>query len=66
MCWHLNTRHKSGPVTTDLTTTVVHSYKLLINDVKPQLLRSLTHPFLLWITHTYIIGRNSNRIFIWL
>jgi len=28
------TRLESGPVTADLTTTVVHSYKLLINDVK--------------------------------
>jgi len=26
---------ESGPVTTDLTTTVVHSSELLINDVKP-------------------------------
>jgi len=26
---------ESGPVTADLTTTVVHSYKLLINEVKP-------------------------------
>jgi len=25
---------ESGPVTADLTTTVVHIYKLLINDVK--------------------------------
>jgi len=25
----------TGAVTTDLTTTVVHNYKLLINDVKP-------------------------------
>jgi len=25
----------SGPVTADLTTTVIHSSKLLINDVKP-------------------------------
>jgi len=24
-----------GPVTADLTTTVLHSYKLLINDIKP-------------------------------
>jgi len=29
------TRFESGPVTADLTTTVVHSYNLLINDVKP-------------------------------
>jgi len=26
---------ESGPVTADLTTTVLHSYKLLINGVKP-------------------------------
>jgi len=32
---------QSGPVTADLTTTVVHSSKLLINDVKPH--QSLTH-----------------------
>jgi len=33
--WHLKTRLESGPVTVDLTTTVVHSSKLLINDGKP-------------------------------
>jgi len=32
---------ESGPVTADLTTTVIHSSKLLINDVKPD--HSLTH-----------------------
>jgi len=31
---------ESGPVTADLTTTVVHSYKLLMNDIKPALTRS--------------------------
>jgi len=36
----LKTRLQSGPVTADLTTTVVHSSKLLINYVKPD--RSLT------------------------
>jgi len=35
VCWHIKTRLESGPVTADLTTTVVHSYKQLINDVKP-------------------------------
>jgi len=33
--WHLKTRLESAPITADLTTTVVYSYKLLINDVKP-------------------------------
>jgi len=32
---------KSGPVTAGLTTTVVHSSKLLINDIKP--VHSLIH-----------------------
>jgi len=31
---------ESGPVTADLTTTVIHSSKMLINDVKPD--QSLT------------------------
>jgi len=31
--YHVKIRLRSGPVTSDLTTTVVHSYKLLINDV---------------------------------
>jgi len=35
VCWHIKTRLESGPVTADLTTTVVHSYKLLTNNVKP-------------------------------
>jgi len=34
VCCHPKTRFESGPVTADLTTTVVHSYKLLINNVK--------------------------------
>jgi len=37
----IKTRLESGPVTADLTTTLVHSSKLLINDVKPD--HSLTH-----------------------
>jgi len=31
---HVN-MYISGPVTADMTTTVVHNYKLLINDFKP-------------------------------
>jgi len=34
VCWHIKTCLESGPVTADLTTTVVHSSKLLINDFK--------------------------------
>jgi len=32
---NLKTWLESGPVTTDFTTTVIRSYKLLINAVKP-------------------------------
>jgi len=32
---HLKTRLEIGPVTTDLTTTVIHSSKSLINYVNP-------------------------------
>jgi len=35
VCCYFKTWIESGPVTADLTTTVVHSSKLLINDVKP-------------------------------
>jgi len=35
VCWYIKTWLESGPVTADLTTTVVHRYKLLINEVKP-------------------------------
>jgi len=35
VCWYLKTWLKSRPVTSDLETTVIHSYQLLINDVKP-------------------------------
>jgi len=35
VCWQIKPWLKSGSVTTDLTTIVVHSYKLLINVVKP-------------------------------
>jgi len=38
----MKTRLESGPVTADLTPTVVHSSKLLINDVKPD--HSLSKP----------------------
>jgi len=31
----LKTRLESGPVTADLTTIVIHNYKVLINEVKP-------------------------------
>jgi len=41
VCWHFKTRLESGPVTADLTITVVHSSKLLINDTKPD--HSLTY-----------------------
>jgi len=34
VCWYIKTRLESGPVTADLTTTVIHSYKLLINNAK--------------------------------
>jgi len=43
---------ESGPVTADLTTTVVHSSKLLINDIKPD--HSLTY----WSTWINIIMYN--------
>jgi len=33
--WHIKNQLESEPVTADLTTTVVHSYKLLIKDFKP-------------------------------
>jgi len=31
--WHINTRLESGPVTADLTTTVVHRYKFRCQTV---------------------------------
>jgi len=40
VCWYFKTRLESGPVTADLTTTVVHSYKLPMNDITH--VRSLT------------------------
>jgi len=39
--WNFKTRLDSGPITADLTTIVVHSYKLAINPVK--LVHSLAH-----------------------
>jgi len=35
VCLHIKKRLESGPVTANLTTTVIHNYKLLINDIKP-------------------------------
>jgi len=40
MCWYFKTRLESGPVTAHLTTTVVHSSNLLINDVINLITRS--------------------------
>jgi len=33
-CTDTQTRFEPGPVTADLTTTVIHSYNLLVNNVK--------------------------------
>jgi len=33
--WYLKNRLEAGPVTADLATTVVYSYKSARNDVKP-------------------------------
>jgi len=33
--WHLKIWLEFGPVTADLTTTVLYSYISLINDIKP-------------------------------
>jgi len=32
--WHFKIRLESRSVTADLTTTIIHGYELLINDVK--------------------------------
>jgi len=58
VCWYLKTRLKSGPVTADLTTTVVHNSKLLINDVKPDHL--LTHSLITTIYLQYEKKKNLN------
>jgi len=47
VCWQMKTWLQSGPVTADLTTTVAHRYKLLINDIKPVHLLTL----LVWIKY---------------
>jgi len=49
----LKTWIQSGPVTVEMTTTVVHSYNFLINCIKPflSLIHSPTYPLsllLLW------------------
>jgi len=44
---------ESRPVTAAMTTTVVHSYKLLIIDVKH--VHSLTHSLTQSLTHSYCI-----------
>jgi len=35
VCWQIKSQLESRPVTADLTTTILHRYKLLINDIKP-------------------------------
>jgi len=50
VCWHSKTRLESGPVTADLTTTVVHDSKLLINDVKPDHSLIYKNKFIIEIT----------------
>jgi len=50
----------SGPVTADLTTTVVHSSKLLINDVKPH--HSLTHlPGSAFTMNSMVVSSDRSR-----
>jgi len=41
--WHPKILPEFGPLTADLTTTDVHSYKLLINNVKSVHLLTLYH-----------------------
>jgi len=45
MSWYFKARLQSEPVTADLTTTVVHSYKLLINNVINPFIHSLNISF---------------------
>jgi len=46
VCWHILTGLECGPVTADLTSNIVHSSKLLINDVKPDHLLNTVMPLL--------------------
>jgi len=64
VCWHIKTRFESGPVTADLTTTVVHSNKSLINDVKT--IHSLTLQVtidlnILFIDCFFLTNKNKNK-----
>jgi len=54
VCWYFKTQLEFGPVTADLTTAVVHSSKLLINDVKPDhsLTQNLHLPYTSYVTTT--------------
>jgi len=76
MYWHLKNRIESGLVTADLTTAVVHSYKLLINNVKPVYSHSILcilisnlsfwidcMVFLIHLHYTYLSNMPLNAIF---
>jgi len=62
VCWYFKTKPESGPLTADLTTTVVHSFKLLRKDIKPvHLLNPLIHLFICWLIQSlniYIYNQN--------
>jgi len=58
----IKARLESGPVTADLTTTVVHRCNLLMNDVKT---RSLTHSCgISFCTLTIIKNKYSRTVYI--
>jgi len=68
VCWHMHfkTRLESEPVTADLTTTVVYSSKLLINDVKPDhSLRYISSPLPLFAAQAKSVSKIRHSMIYW-
>jgi len=67
VCWHMNPWLESGPVTADMTTTVVYSYKLPINVKSLNLFTlSLVHMFVS-LASIYILfcAIENNCVIVW-
>jgi len=60
VCWQIKTRFESGSVTADQTTTVVHSSKLLINDIKPD--HSLQMEDVILELYALVLGRHERTV----
>jgi len=59
LCWHIKTRLNSGPVTADMTSTVVHSYTA---DLTSTVVHSYTADLTSTVIHSYTADLTSTVV----